>query len=512
MLEAFAASQIALYINAGVIEGRGGAQIALGASRSVRADAFAYDLRSGRLLLAGHVDLVDRAANDAPRELHAAAIVRTPNGTIYALVTAPTPQRERLDSRTLQPTAQEAPSDAFAFPNIAEAPWMSATSADVVPGTLVTLHHATFLYPARGATVPSYVYVFSPSTYYATTSLPYASFDQPWPFRGGPHALDTLHVRYDQIAGASLGFDHRLVFGDRGYALLSLAPLTQSARSAELTIYQRMSNAVYESLSAFGARGGALLQSPTQASLSLNYGITAALRQSYLQLSLNQAYDSLIAGGAPNHPSHVQLGWYGYDEPLGRSGFHYRLHSALGHLHDAFGLGSQVDPPQATDAWSKGVGLSLSTPVYKVPLGIQLSAYGERDLTWFSSGPGYGQTGDNLTVTAARPISQRLGAVASYQSLSTSSPRTLYRTTALNLTYQVPALAVALSLQHNSDFVAPPTGLTTPFTLIPRPPYEAAVDLRIRISRYGTLDLQRSYFFNFEGEKWSPRFTISLLP
>ncbi|TAM77187.1 hypothetical protein EPN44_03870 [bacterium] len=498
MLETFAASQIALYVNAGVIEGRGPAQVDLGNGRRADADAFAYDLRSGRLVLAGHVDLTQDGGKAA---LHAAAVVRTPNGTIYALVTQPRPVRERIDPRTLKAQDDDVPGDAFAFPNIAELPWMVADTAEVVPQTLVTLRHATFLYPTRGATVPSYVYVFSSNAYYGNSTLPYASFDQPWPYHGGAHALETVHLRYEQTAGASLGFDHRLVFGDRAYALLSLAPLTQSDRRGALTIYQRMSNSIYQTFSAYGYRQGDPLRLPQQASAAFGYTLTDALHQSYLQLSLNQSYDSLVAGGVPNHPSGAQLGWYGYDHALGHSDFHYRLHTTLSYGHDAFGLGSQVDPAAATDAWTRGAGIALSSPVFTLPLSIQLSAYGERDLSWYSTGPGYGRVGDDLVLTAARRISSRLGAVASYQVLDASNPAALYRTTALSLTYDGPAQTqVVLSLQHADDVNAV------------RVPYQASLDLRLRISRYGVLEIQRAYLFNYGGQTWSPRFTFSLLP
>ena len=498
MLETFAASQIALYVNAGVIEGRGPARVDLGNGERADADAFTYDLRSGRLLLAGHVDLTQ---DGGKQELHAAAVVRTPSGTIYALVTQPQAVRERIDPRTLQAQDDDVPGDAFAFPNLAEQPWMTADAADVVPRTLVTLRHATFLYPARGATVPSYVFVFSSNTYYANSTLPYASFDQPWPYRGGTHALETLHLRYDQTAGASLGFDHRLVFGDRAYALLSLAPLTQSGRSGALTLYQRMSSSMYQTFSAYGYRQGDPLRAPRQANAAFAYALTGALRQSYLQLSLNQSYDSLVAGGVPNHPSGVQLGWYGYDHALGRSNFHYRLHTTLGYGHDAFGLGSQIDPAAATDAWTRGAGVALSSPVVTLPLNVQLSAYGERDISWYSTGPGRGSLGDNLVLTAARRIGSRLGAVASYQMLEASNPAALYRTSALSLTYDGPAQTqVVLSLQHADDVNAV------------RVPYQASLDLRLRIGRYGMLEIQRSYLFNYGGQTWSPRFTFSLLP
>ncbi len=498
MLETFAASQVALYVNAGVIQGRGPTQVDLGNGERADADAFTYDLRSGRLLLAGHVDLTQDGGKAA---LHAAAIVRTPNGTIYALVTQPQPARERIDPHTLQAQDDDVPGGAFAFPNVAEQPWMVADSAEIVPHTLVTLRHATFLYPARGATVPSYVYVFSSNTFYANSTLPYASFDQPWPYHGGAHALDTLHLRYDQSRGASLGFDHRLVFGDRAYALLSLAPLTQSNRSAALTLYQRMSHSMYQTFSAYGYRQGDPLRVPQQASATIGYALTDALRQSYLQLSLNQNYDSLVAGGVPNHPSGAQLGWYGYDHPLGRSNFHYRLHTTLGYGHDAFGLGAQVDPATATDAWTRVAGVALSSPVFTLPLRIQLSAYGERDLSWYSTGPGRGSLGDNLVFTAARRITARLGAVASYQILDASNPATLYRTTALSLSYDAPAQTqLVLSLAHADDVNAV------------RAPYQASLDLRLRIGRYGVLEIQRSYLFNYGGQTWSPRFTFSFLP
>jgi hypothetical protein len=85
--------------------------------------------------------------------------------------------------------------------------------------------------------------------------------------------------------------------------------------------------------------------------------------------------------------------------------------------------------------------------------------------------------------------------------LEASNPAALYRTSAFSLTYDGPAQTqVVLSLQHADDVNAV------------RVPYQASLDLRLRIGRYGMLEIQRSYLFNYGGQTWSPRFTFSLLP
>ncbi|MBD5634822.1 MAG: hypothetical protein IAI49_10120 [Candidatus Eremiobacteraeota bacterium] len=73
------------------------------------------------------------------------------------------------------------------------------------------------------------------------------------------------------------------------------------------------------------------------------------------------------------------------------------------------------------------------------------------------------------------------------------------------------------TLRENRDF---PTAIAGPRQIVGDqvlfenygvPPYEADLDLRFRVSRILTLDIGRSYFFNFGGfQRWSPQFFVQV--
>ena len=73
-------------------------------------------------------------------------------------------------------------------------------------------------------------------------------------------------------------------------------------------------------------------------------------------------------------------------------------------------------------------------------------------------------------------------------------------------------------MRENDDFpvavpgVAQSIGNVTYFNNYGVPPYALTLDARFRINSLLTLDISRSYFFNFGGyQRWSPTFAIQVL-
>ena len=45
-----------------------------------------------------------------------------------------------------------------------------------------------------------------------------------------------------------------------------------------------------------------------------------------------------------------------------------------------------------------------------------------------------------------------------------------------------------------------------------QPPVQLVGDLRLRLSKQVLIDLNRSYYFNFANERWTPQFVIQFSP
>ena len=63
-----------------------------------------------------------------------------------------------------------------------------------------------------------------------------------------------------------------------------------------------------------------------------------------------------------------------------------------------------------------------------------------------------------------------------------------------------------LSAQRNKDFPQPIPGFYG------QAPYQVTGDVRARLARHITVDLQRTYYFHFGTENWSPNFLITVGP
>jgi len=201
--------------------------------------------------------------------------------------------------------------------------------------------------------LPVYVYNYSANQNFGVNSLSGASFDAPYAFDGSATTLDALHVRYDQNLPVKTfwSFEHHSVFGDTGYAVFSVNPASQPDKQWNLLGYDQAGARSAFTLNAqlFTVQSG--LATPSSSSGFADAQFTHALAQSSLRLDLTQSYDTLIAAGQPDHPFVAGLQWTGYDQPLFKSGFTYRIQSGLANVHDAFGIAgtplADVLPAQA---------------------------------------------------------------------------------------------------------------------------------------------------------------------
>ncbi|HEV7180119.1 MAG TPA: hypothetical protein VGN11_09610, partial [Candidatus Baltobacteraceae bacterium] len=65
------------------------------------------------------------------------------------------------------------------------------------------------------------------------------------------------------------------------------------------------------------------------------------------------------------------------------------------------------------------------------------------------------------------------------------------------------------------EFTPPPTNVLGAYiynSYLGQPPYDATGEVRVRIARHFNVDVQRTYYFNFGTQRWSPQFVVQVTP
>jgi hypothetical protein len=240
-------------------------------------------------------------------------------------------------------------------------------------------------------------------------------------------------------------------------------------------------------------------------------------------------FDTLLAQGQPDHPSIVGLDWSSFDEPIWRTGIQLRLRSGIATIHDAFGVAGS----SKQDVLSEHVGATVASPVLQGPLGFGLNATAGAMRTWLS----FPNTIDTTTVavSAARPLAPRVYSTLTWSvgTLDASSPTQVVispnMTTGLMPTplspnglpvFGVPSVyrhttsrtyALNGSWQPSPEFQFSTTLQKTAYSPVQLPaPLAVTATARMRVTKSLYLSIGRSYFFNFQGQRWSPQFVLQV--
>lgn len=548
-----AADRVMYFSDAATIQARGHVRATLPDGASLTADAFSMDLSLERIVAAGHLTLHTPSGDFAG----AAIADFLPFRRLYFVPLVPGADRWTfLNSDYAHPEkGREMPGDAFFLTDFgATRPFIIAKRALIDPTTFARFSPAAFgLFNGtiRTPPLPPFVENFAEDPNFGVNALSGATYDVPYGFSGSATSLDTLHLRYDQTLKTYFSYEHHLVVPSGAYAVFSLNPATQPFKQWNLLGYAPLGTKAALELTTqlFTFQSG--LSQPLSANGFADLKVLRALNRSSLTLDLTPQYGNLLAPTplgyygdpshtyAPNHPMTFGAEWSGFDEPLAKSGLSFRVQSGYGYDHDAFGIGS-AHLQTVTTAFVSG---SLQTPVYPGPFKSGLTAVYQVQRTWLSF-PNIVNR-DTLAVTDSRRLSSSLILLASgvFDSISThdlgatfSSPNTITgltpspqsnngianiggvgiypqflgatdRAYALTTQFQ-PNNAFQLSATLQQNAYSP---LQTPAHFGP-PRYQFSGDVRFKISKTMSLDIARSYFFNWGGLGWSPRFSLQVTP
>jgi len=264
----------------------------------------------------------------------------------------------------------------------------------------------------------------------------------------------------------------------------------------------------------------------------------------------------------PDHPSQQQLAWIGFRHPVGSLPLTFQLRSSVGAARNTFTPLTSLGGVAVTSLYNKAVGINLASKAIKlVPdqsgrgRDLYLTAAFDKQRQ-YNSLPHYIDTqSENFAVT--KVIDPRhLTVLASYAINNTGDyygkqQSAVYPSTAAVNSYTgevfdgfrafrglatTHALAqqivftpndivtLNVTMRENRDFPravpGPPTQSGNPFVgssaagfqNYGNTPYQADFDLRFRVNRLLTVDLGRSYYFNFGGyERWSPTFSFAIV-
>ena len=494
------------------IVARDGATLQLDDGTQAHADAAFVDLKTDRVLLAGHASVTRRT--------------EVANADAIAL-DLDSPRVDLLDTATgastttralATPTAAPIDASRFAFPEVDErSAYIRAKHAAITPRTGVRFSPAAFPTSVGAVPVPSYLYTFATSAGFGATSLSGATFDQPYGLFGTPNSLTALHARWIDGTGAALALQHQIVSGDDAYVAGSIDAPFRGNPVRALNAYTRVGSHATASLNATGTTYG--WSSSGSVTTALLHGTIARVD---LGLASGGYSSSTLSLRTPDRPLFFGLTWsvltsFGFDAQRG---------------------GLLVQLPDARDysmVWRHAIDGSIATPVVRGPLRTQIGATFDATRTWYS----FPHHRDDLVtnITASRAFSRKLTVFAGYTADWSSDvyptaqalfyPGTLLpafapdgtpwpdrnaysgagMTRAESLAIQLtpePTTSLRFQLTHHQDFPQ--------FHGWGFPQWELRGDARFRPFPNFGIDVGRAYDFAWGGTRWVPRWTFAITP
>lgn len=556
-----AADRITFYNDQWLLEADGHVRITTSDGLHIRGQAFSMNLKMNRFVVAGrvHVTGTHGAQNGA------ALADFLDSQRVYFLPLTTEPDRWTfLNGDFRKPIkGRIMPGDPFFLPDLSHAQIDGvAQRAVVVSRQFIRLEHPRIRLLGALVPLPAYYLNFSTNQALAQNSLAGATFDGTLNLAGTTGSISSLHVRYDPQNHAYLSFEQHLA-SKNAYAVFSLNPGTQPRKFWDLvTGYQPNARFQIRGFSQLHTYQSWLRQ-PVESSQFTAGQIIQGFSHSSVQANFLYVNDTLIAQPVPghttilNHPSAVNLQASSFYQRIGKSPLFEQISYGFGFNHDNFGL-QNFGGVNYTTIWSHSLGLSVYVP--QIAIGKRndpakdyyFNATFSKTRQWFSV-PHYTDSAiTNLSVS--RSFTQSLSAFLAYGVSNTGD----YYTQGTGYPSYVPVvggvsypgfaafhgvatartLSLGATFTHKDDFAAtlllrshddfpkpipnffgiPPTNILGQFTtgtFLGQPPFDATMDVRMRVARHLIIDVQRSYYSpfsypNFGMLQWSPQTVVQI--
>ena len=555
-----------------LLEADGNVRVTTSDGMTMTGDTFSMDLKLNRFLLAGHVHMQNPSGSQDGAAiadfLDFDRIYLVPFVRESQQATGVPDRWTFLNGDFAHPAkGREMPGDTFFFPDLGNAKqYIIGKSATVGAKSFVRFGGSQFDV-AEGAgfyiPVPSYYINFSTDQHLGDNSLAGANYDATWEFTGNANAISALHFRYDTVNKTYLAFEQHLS-GKKAYAVFSVNPMTKPSKFWNLLLSDRPSDTTqirtFTQLHTFQYG----LRSPLESQQVTNVLVTQALRRSYLQANYQFENFSLLPftplgyeghGVVVLHPSSLQLNLQTFSQRFGHLPVYGYLNFGLGFQHDSYGL-QNFGGVTYTTLWQHSLGGTLYSPQIKiggnaVPMkNYYLNFTFSKQRQW-NSIPHQIDTADSVVSLSklldfhwssylhyeVQNVSDLYGSLqstiypgftpvvngVSYPGYQAFHGIATFRTLSFGLNYaNAGNFTFNLLARKHNDFPAPipfffqfaqpnVLGQYTVQNYLGQPPYDVTGEVRLRINPHMSLDIQRSYFFNYSGLRWSPNFYFQVM-
>jgi len=480
------AQHVSFYAGHLVLDARGNAELTDGFVR-VQADHIIVDLRANRYVAAGDVTVTgaDMRHGDA-----LGVDLATHSGVL--LSAAAQNAKQYLSGSSVGPAISTAlPQEPLALPDIGfEQPYATAKRAVAHLNADVRLAGARIIVPGgESVPLPSYVFTFSSDPGYAITNLNTGNEDVPIYFGSTPNSIQGIHFSYNPQIKVAIGLDDHIVFGNRAYDLLSFGPLIGPNKIFNFTWQHHINEHASQTLNSSTAFNFGTVN---------NYDLRDSIHRSFLDFSAVQFPGSHSA----------RLTWQSFDQIIGAppSGkFYFHLSSEYGYSHVSQNF--SFAPFSSTDVlpntvFHKGLGSFLGTQPFN--LGPRSTISASADIRGESDTLPHRQ----LLQSYSARLDHRWNRIFETTLADSETPiydiypsvQTAYHTRFSSQTLQLSydhgdPFALRVGINHASARSENPF---PPFVL----PWFLTADVRFRVNQSLSIDLNRSYFFGYGGQRF----------
>jgi len=464
----------------------------------VSANHITLDLRAKRYLAIGNVAVTPASAQSATGSIHIARgdvfgeDFAKNQGLLVALDEPP--MRHVIEGGVIggEPPPSAQPAEPLTVPDYAgETPFAVASRAVAHVGADVRLTNVKVALPgARSLPLPSYVYTYSSDPGYAISNLAGASEDVPLYFGSTRDSVQGLHFIYRQDIKFGLGFDQRIIDTPRGYAIGSLSPLFGNQKTFNFSWQDRINGHTQQSLTSTSIEGIGTINS---------YDVRDGVHRSFLELTGSQYHQSFGA----------LLAWQSYDEALAKQGVFsnllFHLRSEIGTTHTPITPGYS---PYPTDIflpqWYAHVGFEAYVATKPLVLGPATTLNASADDRFFHDTLPHLESIQVYALT----VTQRVNRFVTLSGGIVDTPiHDGYPTINAGYASHFDAETATFQYNHGNVFSLLVTGSHgTASTQLPDgvlvTPWVVGADVRFRVNRSLSLELGRSYYFGFEGQRF----------